>query len=180
MKAARTKQRIWLGAIVAILLATAAFLPELVGLGWHMMYGKEASYRQWRIPVPAGWFAIREGESLTLERMLHFPIRGRTPTVVFLTMHSAKNIPFDADIWTEVQVRLQDQRGYRLADTRMVVMGGAEGYCWEFVKRQDDSAWWITCLMPSAHLSADFSGQRDFAGDFYSILPGITRDPGSL
>jgi hypothetical protein len=40
--------------------------------------------------------------------------------------------------------------------------------------------WWITCLMPSERLSADFSGQHDYAGAFYSILPRITRQPGAI
>jgi hypothetical protein len=154
-------------------------LPELVGFGWHMIYGKEASFREWRIPVPTGWFATRQGESLTLEHMLHFPLREPTPTVVFLPMHVTKSFPFNASIWATVQVELQGQRGYRLASTRNILMGGAPGYCWEFVKRQDDSRLWITCLAPSERLSADFSGQHAFAGAFYGILPRITWDPGS-
>jgi hypothetical protein len=179
MKAQGIKYRIFAATVIAVLLAIAIFLPELVGFGWHAIYGKEATYRTWRIPVPKGWFATHQGEGLTLERMLHFPLRKQTPTVVFLPMHTTKNFPFDANVWTEVQVDLQGRRGYQLAATRDILMGGAKGYCWEFVNRQDDSRWWITCLVPSERLSADFSGQRSFAGDFYSILPRITWDRGS-
>ena len=180
MKPRQTKHRIFAAAVIGTLLAIAVFLPEVVGIGWHMIYGKEASYREWRIPVPNGWFAARQGESLTLERMLLFPVRGLTPTVVFLPMHTARNLRFDARIWTQAQVHLQGRRGYRLADKRNIQMGGAPGYCWEFVKRKDDSLWWITCMVPSERLSADFSGGHSFAGAFYSILPRITWDPGSI
>jgi len=180
VKPRQKKYRILAAAVIAILLGIAIFLPELVGFGWHAIYGKQASYREWQIPVPTGWFATRQGESLTLERMLHFPMREQTPTVVFLPMHITKNFPFDANLWTEVQVNLQGRRGYRLEATRNIQMGGAPGYCWEFVKRQDISHWWITCLVPSERLSADFSGQHSFAGAFYSILPQITWDPGTI
>lgn len=173
------KHRVLAAVTIGTLLGIAIFLPELVGIGWHVIYGKRATYRSWRIPVPTGWFATRQGESLTLERMMHFPLRQPTPTVVFLPMHTSKNFPFDANIWTEVQVNLQSRRGYRLEDTRSIAMGGSRGYCWEFVKRHDDSRWWITCLVPSERLSADFSGQHAFAADFYSILPQITWIPGS-
>ena len=124
------KYRILAGVTIAALLSIAIFLPELVGFGWHAIYGREASFRQWQIPVPEGWFATRQGESLTLERMLHIPLREPSPTVVFLRMHTGKNIPFQADIWTSVQVELQKRRGYRLLDMRNVAMGGAPGYCW--------------------------------------------------
>lgn len=179
MKPGTKKYRIWAALVIATLLAVALFLPELVGIGWHVIYGKEVSYRTWQIPVPSDWFAIHQGESLTLERMLHFPLREQTPTVVFLPMHTSKNFAFDVNVWTNVQINLQNQRGYRLAATRNMLVGGARGYCWEFVNRQDDSRWWITCLVPSERLSADFSGQRVFAADFYSILPQITWKPGS-
>ena len=168
------------GAVIAALLAIAIFLPELVGLGWHAVHGKAAQYRGWRIPVPSGWFAMRHGESLTLERMLHIPIRQMTPTVVFLPMHVGKNAPFDPNIWADVQIEIQSRRGYRLASTREISMTGVRGYCWEFVKSGDRSSWWITCLAPSEDLSADYSGRQAFVGAFYSILPDIRREPNSL
>lgn len=175
METRQIKYRILAGVTIAVLLSIAVFLPELVGFGWHVIYGREASFSEWRIPVPNGWFATHQGGSLTLERMLHIPLREPSPTVVFLRMHTGKNLPFRPDIWTEVQVNLQNRRGYRLVDTRDVAMGGAPGYCWEFEKRQDASRWWITCLVPSERLSADFSGQHAFADAFYRILPQITR-----
>jgi hypothetical protein len=165
-------------AVIAVLAAIAIFLPELVGLGWHMAYGPEATYRGWRIPVPAGWFAARHGKSLTLEHMLHIPLLPGVPTVVFLPMQSGRDLPFDPAIWTRVQTDIQSRRGYQLADMRHVESDGTPGYCWEFVKRTDNSRWWITCLMPSENLSADFSGLHGFAAAFYAILPGIRRRNG--
>lgn len=156
------------------------FLPEIVGLGWHIIYGRAASYRGWAIPVPTGWFATRHGESLTLERMLRFPLRRSAQTVVFLPMHISRHFPFDPDAWENVQVGIQNRRGYRLAATRDLVMAGEPGYCWEFVRVRDDSRWWITCLAPSGRLSADFSGQHSFANAFYAILPRIVRQHGSI
>lgn len=170
-----------LAAVVIVSLACIAiFLPELAGIGWHMAYGPTAKYRGWRIPVPAGWFATHEGHGLTIEHMLHFPIHRNTPTVVFLSMHLQKELKFDPAVWTRVQKRIQGRRGYRLATTRGVEMDGTQGYCWEFVKRGDNSRWWITCLMPSENLSADFSGAHSFAGAFYAILPQIHRRAGSF
>jgi hypothetical protein len=174
------RSRLLAGALIATLLAIAIFLPELVGLGWHAINGKATEYRGWRIPVPSGWFAMRHGESLTLERMLHIPIRQMTPTVVFLPMHVRSDAPFDPNIWEDVQIDIQNRRGYRLARTREITMIGVRGYCWEFVKRGDGSSWWITCLAPSENMSADFSGRRAFVGAFYSILPGIRRETNSL
>jgi hypothetical protein len=167
------------GTLIAVLIFTAVFLPDLVGYGWHAVHGRDADYRGWNIPVPTGWFATRRGESLTLERMLHFPIRQLTPTVVFLPMHITKELVFDPNIWADVQIDIQRRRGYRLAGARQITMAGEPGYCWEFVHRKDASRWWITCLMPSERLSADFSGQHSYAGAFYSILPEITRRPGA-
>jgi hypothetical protein len=180
MEVRSLRPRLLAGVFIAALLAVAIFLPELVGLGWHAVYGKTANYDGWRIPVPAGWFAMRHGESLTLEHMLHIPLRQMTPTVVFLPMHTEKNAPFNANIWTEVQVAIQDRRGYRLANTRQITMIGVPGYCWEFVKRGDQSNWWITCLAPSEDLSADFSGRQPFVAEFYSILPRIRKNTGEI
>ena len=179
MEVRHIKYRILAGLTIALLLSVAVFLPELVGLGWHVIYGQEASFHEWRIPVPNGWFATSQGDSLTLERMLHIPLREPSPTVVFLRMHTGKDLLFRPDIWTSVQTELQNRRGYRLVDMRKVAMNGAPGYCWEFEKRQDTSRWWITCLVPSQRLSADFSGQHVFAGAFYRILPQIRWDRGS-
>jgi hypothetical protein len=172
------RSRLLAGAAIATLLGIAIFLPELAGLGWHAVYGKTAKYDGWRIPVPNGWFAMRHGESLTLERMLHIPLRQMTPTVVFLPMHTKKNAPFNANIWTQVQVAIQNRRGYELASTRQITMIGVPGYCWEFVKRGDQSSWWITCLAPSEDLSADYSGRQAYVGAFYAILPEIKRSGG--
>lgn len=180
MKVRSPRPRLLAVAFIATLLAVAIFLPELVGLGWHAVYGKAANYDGWSIPVPTGWFAMRHGESLTLERMLHIPLRQMTPTVVFLPMHTEKNAPFNANIWTEVQVAIQDRRGYRLANTRHITMIGVPGYCWEFVKRGDQSSWWITCLAPSEDLSADFSGRQAYVAEFYSILPRIRKTSGEI
>jgi hypothetical protein len=174
------RSRLSVAAIVVALACIAIFLPELAGFGWHLTHGPEAHYRDWRIPVPAGWFATRHGKSLTLEHMLHFPLREDIPTVVFLPMYTQKNLPFDPGIWTRVQTSIQNRRGYQLASTRHIEMGGATGYCWEFVKRSDDSRWWITCLAPSERLSADFSGEHAYAAAFYAILPAIHRRTGKL
>jgi hypothetical protein len=177
----RSRRSRWLaGALLAALVAVAVFLPELVGLGWHAIYGKAANYDGWSIPVPSGWFAMRHGESLTLERMLHIPLERSTPAVVFLPMHVDKNAPFDRKIWTEVQMEIQSRRGYRLSNTRTVQMSGTRGYCWEFVKQDDGSSWWITCLAPSEDLSADFSGRRSYVAVFYSILPRIRPSGGAI
>lgn len=180
MEGRSLRSRLLAGALIAALLAMAIFLPELVGFGWHAVYGKATEYRGWRIPVPSGWFAMRHGQSLTLEHMLHVPFRQMTPTVVFLPMHVKKNAPFNPNTWTEVQMDIQNRRGYRLADTRMIRLSGAPGYCWEFVKRADDSRWWITCLVPSEDLSADFSGRHAFIAAFYSILPRIRPTGGEI
>jgi hypothetical protein len=166
--------------LIGALVLTAIFLPDLVGFGWHAVHGPDAEYRGLQIPVPSGWFATRRGESLTMERMLHFPVRQLTPTVVFLPMHIAKEMVFNPNVWADVQIDLQKRRGYRLVSTRDVQIDGQTGYCWEFVHQKDDSRWWITCLMPADRLSADFSGQHSYASAFYSILPGITRRPGSI
>lgn len=166
--------------MIAALIGIAFFLPELVAFGWHAVHGEETSYRGWRIPVPAGWFAMRHGESLTLEHMLHIPLRQSIPTVVFLPMHVDKKAPFHRHIWTEVQTQIQSRRGYRLSTTREIRMGGARGYCWEFVKRDDQSRWWITCLAPAEDLSADFSGGRSYAAVFYAILPRIRPNGGAI
>ncbi len=170
--------RILAAGTIATLICMAIFLPEIAGIGWHLAYGPSAKYRGWRIPVPEGWFATHEGDSLALEHMLHFPIHEDAPTVVFLSMHMPKNLKFDPAVWTRVQRNIQNRRGYRLAATRGVEMAGTPGYCWEFVKRRDDSHWWITCLMPSEDLSADFSGAHWFAEAFYAILPQIHRQAG--
>lgn len=162
--------------MIAVLAAIAIFLPELAGLCRHVIYGNQATCREWRIPVPSDWFATHRGESQTFERRLHFPLLESAPTVVFLPVHPTKYLRFHASIWTSVQVELQRRRGYRLASTRKIVMGGAPGYCWEFVNRRDDS---ITCLAPSGRLSVDFSGPYAFAADFYGILPHIPWNPGS-
>lgn len=162
-------------ACLGLMALVVIFLPELVGWAWHMVYGDAASYRGWTVPVPGGWFATRQGESLTLARMLRFPLRQVTPTIVFLPMHVDSDFAFDPRTWQNAQVSIQNQRGYRLAATRLLVMAGEPAYCWEFVRRGDNSQWWITCLMPAERLSADFSGQHDFAGALYAILPLIVR-----
>lgn len=168
-----TRPRKWFLALATGLVLTALFLPELVGWGWHLLYGREASYGRWRIPVPTGWFASHHGDALTLERMAHLALWESAPTAVFLPMRVGPQARFDPAVWGQVQRNVQATRGYRLAAVREVSFAGQAGFCWEFVSVQNSSRWWITCLAPAERLSADFSGRRKFAETFYSILPRI-------
>ena len=167
------------GALIAALVAAAIFLPDIVGFGWHLIHGKTAGYRGLEVPVPQGWFAARHGESLTIERMLRIPLFREIPTVVFLPMHMGKNAVFNRDMWSNVQIEIQNRRGYLLSGTRQVSSLGSQAYCWEFSKTGAPSRWWITCLIPKEDLSADFSGPRSFAPTFYSILPKIQHASGA-
>ncbi len=178
MKFGQKTNPIVYGAVIAALVAIAIFLPDIVGFGWHLIHGKAASYRGLEIPVPQGWFAARHGEGLTIERMLHIPLLGEIPTVVFLPMHLGKGATFNRDLWSNVQIEIQNRRGYLLSGTRQISALGSEAYCWEFAKEGDATRRWITCLVPKEDLSADFSGPRSFAPTFYSILPAIRRGAG--
>ncbi len=167
--------RPWFLTAAAVVTLAAALLPELTGLGWHVLHGSEARLGDWRVPVPTGWFAVRQGEALTLERMQRLALWDPPPTVVFLPVHLGPQAQFDPGIWSRVQGELQARRGYRLAATLRRPMAGHIAFCWEFLRVGQPTRWWITCLVPEERLSADFSGQQNFIEDFYRILPGIHR-----
>jgi hypothetical protein len=167
----------WTLLLIACLIVVAAFLPELVGASWHLVHGNSAHYRDWDIPVPTGWFAVNQGESLAVERMLRFALWQDAPMVVFLPVHVTSNYVFDRNVWEEEQVKIQVKKGYRLSSTRDIQVAGQAGYCWEFAQAADPARLWITCVLPAERLSADFSGDRSYAAAFYALLPGIVRHP---
>ena len=167
--------RPWFLATAAVVTLAVGLLPELAGLGWHLLYGSEARLGDWRVPVPSGWFAVRQGEALTLERMQRLALWKPPPTVVFLPVHLGPQAQFDPGVWSRVQGELQARRGYWLAATRRMPMAGHSAFCWEFLRQGQPTRWWVTCLVPEQRLSADFSGPQDFIEDFYRILPGIRR-----
>ncbi len=166
--------------LILTLLLAAAFLPELAGAGWHILHGNSAHYLDWDIPVPTGWFALRQGEGLAVQRMLRLALWKQAPTAVFLPVHVTSRYVFDRDVWRQEQVKIQARQGYQLAASRDIAMGGQAAYCWEFVRVEDPGRWWITCVSPAERLSADFTGDRAYAAAFYAILPQITRGKGRM
>jgi hypothetical protein len=172
----RIMRRGWAFLFLTVALALiAAFLPDLAGAGWHLINGPSVRYRDWRIPVPSGWFALHQGEGVTMERMLSFALWQPAPTAVFLPIHVTPAFVFDREIWEQEQIAIQAQRGYRFDRGQAVVVASNPGYCWEFSSSRDPRRLWITCIVPAERISVDFSGAPRFVPTFYSILPGITH-----
>jgi hypothetical protein len=164
-------------ALTIILAFVAVFLPDVVGAGWHLFYGPSVRYHNWEIRVPRGWFALHQGEGVTMERMVHFALWQPAPTAVFLPIHVTPEFVFNQNIWEHEQVAIQEQRGYKFDKGHAVAVASQLGYCWEFSASSDPCRLWITCVFPTDRISVDFSGPPPFVPVFYSILPGITHVP---
>jgi hypothetical protein len=161
--------------LTALLAFVAAFLPDLVGAGWRLLHGPSLRFHNWEIRVPRGWFALRRGEGVTLERMVHLALWQPTPTAVFLPIHVSRQFVFERYVWEEQQEAIQAQRGYKFDGGHAVVVAGAPGYCWEFSAFKDARRLWVTCVVPADRISVDFSGTPAYLPAFNSILPAITR-----
>ncbi len=172
---ARLTRRGWAFTVVTVALALiAAFLPDLVGAGWHLLYGPSIRYRGWQIPVPRGWFAMHQGEGIVIGRMLALALWRPAPTAVFLPIHVTPEFVFDQKIWEEEQVAIQGHRGYRLDKGEAVVVAVRPGYCWEFSATAHPRHLWITCIIPADRMSVDYSGGPEFVPVFFSMLARIT------
>jgi hypothetical protein len=173
----RITGRGWAFLVVTALLAlVAAFLPDLVGAGWRLIYGPSVRFKDWEIRVPRGWFAIHQGEGVTVERMVHLALWQVPPTAVFLPVHVLQRFVFEQQVWQQQQVAIQAARGYQFNRGHAEVVAGKPGYCWEFSAAKDPRRLWVTCLFPADRISVDFSGTPAYLPAFYSILPAITRE----
>jgi len=170
----RNLHRAWIG-VIALALLLAAFLPEVVAAGWHLVYGDTVRYAEWNITVPAGWFAVTHGEGLAVQRMRRFSVWKAPPVALFLPVHVGPEYRFVFEVWHSEQTKLLAQKGYRLAGGQGTQVAGSQGYCWEFLHTSDSSKSWITCIIPGERLSADFMGDRAHIPAFYSLVRGVTR-----
>jgi hypothetical protein len=164
--------------VTALLALVAAFLPDIVGAGWRVVHGPSVRFENWEIRVPRGWFAVHQGEGVTVERMVHLALWQPPPTAVFLPIHVLPRFVFQREVWQQQQVAIQAARGYRFDRGQAVVVAGEPGYCWEFSASEDPRRLWVTCVFPADRISVDFSGTHGYLPAFYSILPAIHRDQG--
>lgn len=165
--------------VLVILLTVAIFLPQVVSAGWHLVHGRTASYRSWRVAVPSGWYAMRHGEGLSVERMSEWPWQ-KGPEAVFLPVHFTKTYPFQYDLFGKEQANTLSARGYSLTGERNVQVAGKNGRCWTFNNSRNHDQLWIACIVPKDLTSADYQGSKAYADEFFSFLTKTTPNPDLL
>jgi hypothetical protein len=166
-------------AVLAILLAAAVLLPQLVSAGWHLAHGRTANYRSWKVSVPFGWYAMSRGEGMSVERMSELPWQ-QNPVATFLPVHFTKTYPFQYDLFAKEQAGTLRAMGYLFAEQRDVQVAGKGGRCWTFNSRKNNDQLWITCIVPKDLTSADYEGSKAYANDFFSLLTASQHNPAAM
>lgn len=168
-----TKTR-WKLGILAIVLVLIILLPEVVSAAWHLRYGRSVNFRGWNVTLPFEWFAVKNRDGMTLERMMRLPwLHG--PVVVFLPVHFGKRYSYDAAAYERVQAETLLSRGYRQTGEQHVEIAGSEGDCWKFISVTQAGNYWISCFVPKDLTSVDFMGNGSYELPFDEILKEVTR-----
>jgi len=166
--------RRWTKCFAVIAVGVALFLPQLVTFGFRMVNGICATYGGLVIPAPKGWFWSRKGDALRMVRLPTSYIWNGPYVAVFLTVDLPEGFEFKYNAWEQTEARMLQRDGYTVVGNRKLRVATYEGYCVESAGSVDITKWEIRCIVPSAHLSATYVGNRAFASDFYSSLEAIT------
>lgn len=167
MTSARTKKAKIVAAIA--LVAIAVFLPEVISAAWHVAHGKTVTFRGWNIDVPFEWYARSQGEEMTVERMTRLSWLPH-PVAVFQPVHFTRQYHFESDVYAKEQAIVMKGKGYAPSGQRNLEIAGADGQCWTFDSMSNSDNVWISCIVPQELTSADYSGPKGYAADFFSLL----------
>ncbi|MGC1108024.1 MAG: hypothetical protein WA876_15960 [Candidatus Acidiferrales bacterium] len=160
----------------ATLLLLAVLLPQVVSAGWHLAHGRTVNYRSWKVAVPFGWYAISQGEGMSVERMSELPWQ-RNPVATFLPVHFTRTYPFQYGLFGKEQALTLRARGYLLVEQRNVQVAGKDGRCWTFDNWKNHDQLWIACIVPKDLTSADYIGNKADANAFFSLLTESQHNP---
>lgn len=170
---AETKLKI---SATALLLLVAIFLPEVVSAAWHIAHGRTVDYRSWKVVVPFEWYAISHGEGMSVERMTRLSWQ-KAPEVEFLPVHFGKAYHFQYEVYGKAQAQAMSGRGYLLQGQRDIQIADKPGMCWTFSQYKHSDHLWIACVVPQDLMSADYIGNKAYAGEFFSFLTQTQRNP---
>ena len=170
MTSARTKNAKIAGAIA--LLVVAVFLPEVVSAAWHVAHGETVTFRGWKVNVPFEWYARSQGEDMTVERMTRFSWLPH-PVAVFQPVHFTHKYHFQPDVYAKEQAIVMKGKGYLPSGQRTLEIAGASGQCWTFDSSRSLNNVWISCIVPAELTSADYTGPKNYAANFFSLLQQI-------
>ncbi|HEV2288165.1 MAG TPA: hypothetical protein VGR81_04355 [Candidatus Acidoferrales bacterium] len=154
------------------LFAVAVFLPEVVSAAWHVAHGETVTFRGWKVNVPFEWFARSQGEDMTVERMTRLSWLPH-PVVVFEPSHFTRQYHFQSDVYAKSEALVMKGKGYLPSGQRTLEIAGADGLCWTFDSSASPNNVWISCIVPKELTSADYSGPKDYAASFFSLLQQI-------
>src|SRR6266849_655223 len=130
-------------AVFAAVILVLGFWPELLGAGWHLLYGDYTWYEGWKIPVPKEWFALHWGEVFLIKRAeAEFMPSYKPGALVGLARFLPDDKPFHYDTQFEkikgLWIALGQQQGYAPGAIRNVRVGQKSAYCLETVKSQPE------------------------------------------
>jgi hypothetical protein len=171
------KPRVGMLVVLAVLLACAILLPEVVSAAWHVAHGRSVTYRSWKVEVPFGWYAMSHGEGMSVARMSELPWKDG-PTANFLPVHFTKTYPFSYELFGKEQALTLQGRGYLPFGQRNLQVAGKAGRCWRFYNQKNHNELWIACIVPEDLISADYIGDEADSNAFLSLLTAIQRNPG--
>lgn len=164
-----------MGAAI-VFLALAVLLPEVVSAGWHIVHGRSVVFRSWKITVPFEWFAVRDGEGMSVERMSRLSWQ-KDPVATFLPVHFGTAYHFDYDLFGRVQARTLYARGYSPSTQQSIHIAGQEGRCWTFISAAQHDQEWINCVAPQDLTSVDYIGPASYANEFFAVVRNIQQIP---
>ncbi len=152
--------------------------PTIVATAWHLLHGDSITYKTWEVPVPKGWYAASKGEMLIVTRMARFRERGNGPNIALLSLPIPAGSAPTSHRLKRAEIEVFSKNGYVFTGGRAIRLGNHEGYCLEFVRRDNRDYIRITCKVLTDQLGVDFEGYRTFVADFYSVLQGVSPASG--
>lgn len=164
-----------IGTVLLVAVLVCAFLPETVSLAWHLVHGNTVEYESFTIPVPGGWWARSDEDSVTILKLRRLLNRGgSTSSIIVAPFAYPQDRAFDHDEWKRLITESRDKRGFRFVGEKPVQAAGERSYCLTFAASDNPQRLWIGCDFPHHQLSVGLIGNANDAPTLDLVLQEIT------
>ena len=142
---------------------------------WHLFHGDSISYQGWRIPVASAFFAKRGSGGPSLIRITIGTLLwdGPSADIHFSVFPKAFYFATEYQGFAAGSARAASHLGYQPSAHNEVRIGGATGYCLEFIRPGTKAKSYIQCALEGSKLFILYIGSSEYVSEFYSTLEGM-------
>lgn len=169
---------LWLAVVLVPVVVAASFIPQIIATVWHWRHGDSVTFRGWEVPVPRGWWPLKNPYDTVLLQKAWPPIEREPQSNIIVEVFGATGgFVFNSEKWKRARTQTMAKRHYNLVAERAARIDDHEAYCLEFAASGDVKEVWVVCDFPTAGLRFEFHGPRAPVSEFYQVVERVRRSP---